>query len=54
MKSINIVFVLLMVLAIAGCATWKGVKTDALDGYDWSKKQVNHGAGYVEEKTDGK
>ena len=48
----NIVFITLSLLAFSGCsATWNGIKEDTGSATDWSKKQVNDGASYVQEKT---
>jgi succinate dehydrogenase hydrophobic anchor subunit len=42
-----------LLLLITGCSsTWNGMKTDTDNAADWSKKQVNEGAGYVKEKTE--
>ncbi len=48
----NILFVLVTVLLMSGCATWGGIKKDAKDGAQWTKEKVNHGAEYVKEKTE--
>jgi hypothetical protein len=48
----NIVFITLSLLSLSGCsATWNGIKEDTNSATDWSKKQVNDGATYVQEKT---
>lgn len=48
----NILYIALTLLAFSGCsATWNGVKEDTNSATNWSKKQVNDGAGYVQEKT---
>ncbi|WP_162845090.1 hypothetical protein [Helicobacter sp. MIT 11-5569] len=42
----------ILILAFFGCSnTWSGVKEDSKEVYDWSKKKVNQGASWVEEKT---
>jgi len=48
----NIVCISLALLAFSGCsATWNGIKEDTSSATDWSKKQVNGGASYIQEKT---
>lgn len=48
----NIVFIALSLLALSGCsATWNGIKEDTDYATDWSKKKVNDGATFVQEKT---
>ncbi|ANE36575.1 hypothetical protein CIG11343_1604 [Campylobacter iguaniorum] len=42
----------LMITAFFGCSnTWRGVKEDSNNAYQWSKKKVNDGAKWVGEKT---
>lgn len=42
----------IVALLISGCtATWNGVKEDTGAAADWTKKQVNDGATYIQEKT---
>lgn len=41
-----------LLLIFSGCsATWNGVKEDTTSATQWTKKQVNDGATYVQEKT---
>lgn len=48
----NLFLLPIVLLAFSGCsATWSGVKEDTSSAADWTKKQVNEGAGYVQEKT---
>ncbi len=48
----NSVIIAFLILAFSGCsATWNGIKEDTSSATDWSKKQVNGGASYVQEKT---
>lgn len=48
----NIFYITLALLVFSGCsATWNGVKEDTNSATNWSKKQVNEGATYVQEKT---
>jgi PBP1b-binding outer membrane lipoprotein LpoB len=48
----NIVLITFITLIFSGCsATWNGIKEDTSSAADWSKKQVNGGASYVQEKT---
>ena len=46
------VLLVLMILALSGCATWYGIKKDTSDGVEWTKEKVNQGANYVKEKTE--
>jgi len=48
----NILFTLVIVGLISGCATWGGIKKDAKDGAEWTKEKVNQGASYIKEKTE--
>lgn len=42
----------LVLLTLSGCAaTWNGIKEDTTSATDWTKRQVNDGATYVQEKT---
>ena len=41
----------LLGLFFSGCATWQGIKQDTLDAANWTKRKVNDGAQWVEEKT---
>lgn len=44
--------VAILILIFFGCSnTWHGVKEDSKEAYGWSKKKVNQGANWVEEKT---
>jgi uncharacterized protein YcfL len=46
-------FMSLFLLLLTGCsATWSGIKQDSSNAFDWTKRQVNTGAGYVKEKTE--
>jgi len=45
-------FTLGAIMLFSGCATWEGIKSDSSDVADWSKEQINHGAQYIEEKTE--
>jgi|APIni6443716594_1056825.scaffolds.fasta_scaffold4846819_1 hypothetical protein len=48
----NIFCIALALFAFSGCsATWNGIKEDTDSAANWSKKQVNEGATYVQEKT---
>lgn len=47
----NLVFAALLGVILSGCATWQGVKQDTSDAANWTKKKVNEGAQWVEEKT---
>ncbi|MDD2829379.1 MAG: hypothetical protein PHW18_07390 [Sulfuricurvum sp.] len=45
-------FLSLTLLILSGCsATWSGIKEDTHSLSDWTKKQVNESATYVQEKT---
>ena len=45
-------FVFILGLLLAGCATWQGVKKDSSDAAEWTKEKVNQGASFVKEKTE--
>ncbi len=48
----NIIYIPLALLVFSGCsATWSGIKEDTDSAATWSKKQVNEGATYIQEKT---
>lgn len=51
MKSLFSITIILILFS--GCsATWSGVKEDTSNSVNWTKGQVNQGAGYVKEKTE--
>lgn len=41
----------LLGLFFSGCATWQGIKQDTSDAANWTKRKVNDGAQWVEEKN---
>lgn len=44
-------FILALIIFFGCSNTFSGIKEDSKDAYHWSKKKVNNGAEWVEEKT---
>ncbi|MDX1809293.1 MAG: hypothetical protein R3331_07115 [Sulfurospirillaceae bacterium] len=52
-KGLAFIIVLFVILMTSGCSkTWEGIKRDTAKNTQWSKDKVNHGANYVEKKTE--